>query len=87
LALLSERFVTLGRRLDGSVKAYNEAVGTLEGRVLVSARRFEEHGVASDGEELKRPAPVEISARRIQAPEVEGGEPAGELPAAAEELL
>jgi DNA recombination protein RmuC len=70
LAVLSDRFVTLGRRLDSSVKAYNEAVGTLESRVLVSARRFDEHGVAPDGAELASPAPVEISVRRVQAPEL-----------------
>jgi DNA recombination protein RmuC len=77
LAVLSDRFVTLGRRLDSSVKAYNETVGTLESRVLVSARKFDEHGVAPDGEELAVPDQVEISVRRLQAPEAI--EPAGTL--------
>ena len=87
LSLLSDRFVTLGRRLDSSVKAYNETVGTLESRVLVSARKFDEHGVAPDGAELASPAPVDIAVRRIEAREASGAAAAGELPAVAEDLL
>ncbi|HEY1366380.1 MAG TPA: DNA recombination protein RmuC, partial [Gaiellaceae bacterium] len=45
LAVLSEHFVTLGKRLDGAVQAYNQSVGSLERRVLVQARRFTEHGI------------------------------------------
>lgn len=86
LSLLSERFGKLGKRLDSSVRAYNEAVGTLESRVLVSARKFDEHGVAPDGEDLEAPSQVEISVRRLQSPEA-GGDSAGELPAAERELL
>jgi DNA recombination protein RmuC len=87
LSVLSDRFVTLGRRLDSSVKAYNETVGTLESRVLVSARKFDDHGVAPDSAELASPAPVDIAVRRIQAPEASGPAAAGELPAVAEDLL
>lgn len=79
LAVLSKRFVTLGRRLDSSVKAYNDTVATLESRVLVSARKFEEHGAAPDGAEIDSQSQVEITARRLQAEEVDRAElPAGE---------
>src|SRR5690606_4043950 len=37
LMKLSEHFGRLGKSLQASVKSYNEAVGTLESRVLVSA--------------------------------------------------
>ncbi|HYJ00472.1 MAG TPA: DNA recombination protein RmuC [Thermoleophilaceae bacterium] len=87
LSVLSDRFVTLGRRLDSSVKAYNETVGTLESRVLVSARKFDDHGVAPDGAELASPAQVDIAVRRIQAREADSPAAAGELPAVAEDLL
>ena len=89
LSVLSDRFVTLGRRLDSSVKAYNDTVGTLESRVLVSARKFDEHGVAPDGAELESPAPIELSARRLRAAEVDDAaddEPR-RLPRTAEDLL
>jgi len=47
LGTMADHFVTLGRRLDGSVQAYNQTVGSFERRVLVSARRFSDHGVST----------------------------------------
>jgi len=47
LGTMADHFVTLGKRLDGSVQAYNQAVGSFERRVLVTARKFPEHGVAA----------------------------------------
>ena len=57
----------LGRSLNGTVTAYNEAVGSLETRVLVTARKLEEHGI---GGELEMPAPVDRTARPLTAPEL-----------------
>jgi DNA recombination protein RmuC len=57
----------LGRSLNGTVSAYNEAVGSLETRVLVTARKLEEHGI---GGELEMPAPVDRTARPLTAPEL-----------------
>lgn len=68
LGTLADRFGVLGRRLDSAVGAYNEAVGTFEGRVLVSARRLEEHGAAAGGAALEAPHPVERAARRPREP-------------------
>jgi DNA recombination protein RmuC len=65
LATMTGHFETVGKRLDGAVQAYNQAVGSLERRVLVSARRFVEHGVGSD-RELEAPAPIE---RATQPPQ------------------
>jgi DNA recombination protein RmuC len=54
----------LGRSLDGAVRSYNEAVGSLESRVLVTARRLGDHGVAG---ELEAPGHVERRTRDLAA--------------------
>jgi DNA recombination protein RmuC len=62
----------LGRNLAKAVASYNQAVGSLESRVLVSARRLAELGVVEAG--LPAPSPVEETARPLSAPELLGGE-------------
>ncbi|HYJ28589.1 MAG TPA: DNA recombination protein RmuC [Nocardioides sp.] len=56
----------VGRSLNASVVAYNQAMGSLEGRVLVSARRFADLGVTS--EPLAQPRQVETVPRSLAAP-------------------
>jgi DNA recombination protein RmuC len=71
----------LGRALTTAVSTYNQTVGTLESRVLVSARRLSELGVVDA--ELAAPRPVEETARALSAPELVTPElAAAELPAA-----
>ena len=70
IGTMAEHFDALGRALDRSVDAYNRAVGSLESRVLVSARRFRELGVS--GDELAELPGVEHSVRGLQAPELLG---------------
>jgi DNA recombination protein RmuC len=95
---LYDRIASLGRHVDGlgralttAVSTYNRAVGSLESRVLVSARKLSELGVVEAG--LEQPRPIEETVRALSAPElfVEAGpelvpppglepDPAGQTP-------
>ncbi len=68
LGLMAGHLDRVGRSLGASVAAYNQAMGSLEGRVLVSARRFAELGVTS--EPLDAPRQVEAVPRSPAAPEL-----------------
>ncbi len=70
LGKLGEHMDRLGRQLGQSVESYNSAIGSLESRVLVSARRFKELGAAPSGGEITELSPVETTPRRIQADEI-----------------
>ncbi len=65
LGSMAGHFERVGRSLGASVTAYNQAMGSLEGRVLVSARRFAELGVTS--ETLAEPRQVETLPRSTAA--------------------
>jgi len=67
IGTMADHLATLGRSLDRSVDAYNGAIGSLESRVLVSARRLKELGAASD--DLPSPEGIDRVARQLQAPE------------------
>jgi len=69
LPTLLGHFNTLGKSLDTAVGSYNRAVGSMESRVLVTARKFEELGVAAP-EGLPEPPEVDQRARVLHAPEV-----------------
>ena len=62
----------LGQSLKQAVERYNRSVGSLEGRVLPSARRLEALGAAPDGAELEPMQPVETEPRVLQASELTG---------------
>jgi len=64
LARFTEHFDDVRGKLDGAVLAYNKAVGSLESRVLVSARRLRELDVTS-GPELPFAEPVATTARAL----------------------
>ena len=70
LATLTDHFAKVGRGLETAVRSYNEAVGSFETRVLPSARRFKEHGVAPTAELSALPV-VERSVRPVSAPELQ----------------
>ncbi len=70
LRIFAEHLGRVGRSLGQSVDHYNKALGSLEGRVLPSARKFEELGVvAATSDKIERPASVEHEPRRLTAHE------------------
>ena len=79
LGKLGEHFAKLGGSLEGAVRSYNEAVGSLETRVLVTARKFKELDALAGEGELPIIEPVEQSARQLQAEEMRLEEPKSEI--------
>jgi len=72
---LAKHFSDLGSRLNASLEAYNRAVGSLEGNVLVKARRFKDLQAAPNAEEIERLEPMDRVPRALQAPELTDGLP------------
>ncbi|MEV4344841.1 DNA recombination protein RmuC [Actinoplanes sp. NPDC049596] len=68
LSTLGDHVGKVGTALGGAVTAYNRAVGSLEARVLVSARKLAEMGVSDD--ELPAPPQIEVAPRQPQSPEM-----------------
>jgi DNA recombination protein RmuC len=64
---LADHWNDVGQRLGKAVDAYNKSVGTLESRVLVSARRFSQLRVTD--QEIEPGKPVDVFPRLLQAPE------------------
>jgi DNA recombination protein RmuC len=71
LAKLALHFAKLGEHLDRATKTYNEAAGTLESRVLVTARKIRDKG-ATTAAEIPAVEGLDRSARPLTAPEFVG---------------
>lgn len=67
LSTMAGHFARVGTSLGSAVTAYNRAVGSLESRVLVSARKFAELGISADV--LASPNQVELAPRQPQPAE------------------
>ena len=67
----------LQKSLSSSVDAYNRAVGSLESRVLVTARKFPSLGVVgSERADITELSPIETAPRHLQAVEPDDDESA-----------
>ena len=64
LAVFTEHLAKLGGSLEGSVSAFNKAVGSFDSKVLPGARKFVEMGV-TPRKVLEPPAPLEIAPREV----------------------
>jgi DNA recombination protein RmuC len=68
LGVFTGHFAKIGRSLDTAVGAFNQAVSSLETRLLVTARKFPEHGVTND--ELPETKQIERKPVVVSAPEL-----------------
>ena len=71
IAKLADHFENVGRSLAKAVQAYNSAVGTLESRVLVTARRLKDKGISAS-EEFTDVQTIDTTPRPLGAPELTG---------------
>lgn len=74
LATLADHWAGVGKNLGDAVGAYNKAVGSLETRVLTTARKFRDLRAAPEGKEIRDLGPVELAARALQAPEMQAAD-------------
>jgi DNA recombination protein RmuC len=65
LSDMGDHWNRVGRSLDRAVEAYNAATGSLESRVMVSARKFAELKTAPLGVEIAELEPVEKNVRAV----------------------
>ena len=68
LRTFTSHFADIGKGLDRALESYNKGVGSLEARVLVTARKFKERG-AIGGEEIEILEPIDKSARGLSLDE------------------
>jgi DNA recombination protein RmuC len=71
ITILAQHFGKLGDSLDSAVSSYNSAIGSLESRVMVTARKISELGARSD-KELPEIEPVDKQARELSSALREG---------------
>jgi DNA recombination protein RmuC len=68
IRVLADHFGDLRKGLEKAVDAYNKAVGTLESRVLVSARKFRDMEAAPTTE-IGQPGMIEKAPRPLEPPD------------------
>jgi DNA recombination protein RmuC len=71
LMTMTEHFGRVGSSLKGAVENYNKTVASLEGRVLVSARKLRELKAVRADKDLESPDPVEVLPRLVADSSVE----------------
>jgi len=73
LGTLADHWAGVGKNLGEAVAAYNKATGSLESRVLVTARKFRDLQAVTGDKEIRDLAPVEAAARLPVANQSEDG--------------
>lgn len=70
---LGGHWIDVGKSLNKAVEAFNSAIGTLETRVLVSARRFKDLGAVPGSLEIEVIEPVEKAVRPLKVLDIGAG--------------
>jgi DNA recombination protein RmuC len=78
IAKFGEHLSNSGKGIERAARAHNEAVGSFEGRILPTARRMAELGVA-DGGSIERPVSVETQVRQAANGNGSQAEPGSDL--------
>jgi DNA recombination protein RmuC len=81
LATLTEHFAKIGDRLQSTVRAYNDSVGSFERSVLPGARKLKDHGITSTSD-LAELRDIELAVRTVKTPELPAGVPDAQADAA-----
>lgn len=78
LATLVDHLEDVGRNIKQAANSYDRFVGSLEQKVLPSARRFKELGVSST-KDFELPEPIRLSPRRVSKVELTGPDEEDEI--------
>src|SRR5882762_8202076 len=68
LRVFTDHFADIGKGLDRALDSYNRGVGSLEGRVLRTARKFKERGAIA-GEDIEILEPIDKATRALSLDE------------------
>jgi DNA recombination protein RmuC len=69
MAVMVDHMGKVGDAIGKSVKSYNEMIGSVESRVLPTARKFKELGAGDAGIDIASPAQIETAPRLPPPPE------------------
>ncbi len=70
IQVMASHWGSMGQGLKRAISAYNDAVGSLESRVLPTARRFRDLEVGTEAKDIEAPAALDQLPREIQAEEM-----------------
>lgn len=70
IATVSDSWRKLGKSLGNAIEAYNVATGSLESRVLTSARRFKDLEATAIGDEIEELPLIDRPPRELQIAEI-----------------
>ena len=79
ISTFTQHWENIGKSLGKAVSFYNQATGTLETRVLVSARKFRDLQSTADSE-IPSPSPIDTTPRSLMTPEPDREAPEGPPP-------